>query len=97
MSIAQRLILARGEIPRTEVAKAIGVSVSAISMYENGDRVPKDSVKIKLAEYYHTTVQELFLVMNVTICDIMFDYQSASHEHGIPSPGGPGWLNVQAI
>lgn len=45
---------------RKEVAKDIGVSVSAIQMYENGRRIPKDEIKIKLAEYFDATVQELF-------------------------------------
>ena len=60
MTIAERLVLARGDIPRETVANAIGVSVSAIAMYENGARVPRDEVKIKLADYYKTSVQELF-------------------------------------
>ena len=60
MTVAERLVKARGEKKREEVAAAVGVSVSAISMYENGDRVPRDETKIKLAKYYKTTVQELF-------------------------------------
>lgn len=60
MTVAERLIKARGTKKREEVANAIGVSLSAIAMYENGDRVPRDKIKVKLAEYYKTTVQELF-------------------------------------
>lgn len=45
---------------RKEVAKDIGVSVSAIQMYENGRRIPKDEVKIKLAQYFGISVQEIF-------------------------------------
>lgn len=60
MTIAERLIKARGDKKREEVAAAIGISLSAISMYENGERVPRDETKIKLAEYYGTTVQDLF-------------------------------------
>lgn len=60
MSIAEKLIAARGNRSRDEVANAVGVSVSAISMYENGDRVPRDEIKIKMADYFKTTVQELF-------------------------------------
>ncbi|KYG86691.1 XRE family transcriptional regulator [Ruminococcus sp. DSM 100440] len=58
--IGKRLYELRGNIPREDVAKAIGVSVSAISMYENGDRIPRDSVKVKIAEFYKKTVQEIF-------------------------------------
>lgn len=60
MSIAERLILARGDEKREEVARAVGISVSAIAMYENGARIPRDEIKVKLADYYNTTVQELF-------------------------------------
>ena len=60
MTIAERLVQARGNIPRDIVANAVGISLSAISMYENGQRVPRDEIKVKLADYYHTTVQALF-------------------------------------
>lgn len=60
MNIAERLVKARGGQKREEVAAAIGVSLSAIAMYENGERVPRDETKIKLADYYKTTVQQLF-------------------------------------
>lgn len=59
-SIGERLIKARGEKRRETVAKAVGVSLSAITMYENNERVPRDAIKVKLAEYYGTTVQALF-------------------------------------
>ena len=58
--VAEILIELRKGKSREEVAKAIGVSVSAISMYENGERIPKDSIKVKLAEYYGKTVQDIF-------------------------------------
>lgn len=60
MTVAERLIKARGDKKREEVASAIGVSLSAIAMYENGERIPRDEIKIKLAEFYNKTVQELF-------------------------------------
>ena len=50
--IGERLIKLRGSIPRDTVAKSIGISVSAISMYENGERIPRDAIKIKLADFY---------------------------------------------
>lgn len=58
--VAERLICLRGKKSREEVANAVGVSVSAISMYENGERIPRDNIKIKLAKYYGKTVQEIF-------------------------------------
>ncbi len=58
--VAERLTQLRGDKSREEVAKAIGISVSAISMYENGERIPRDSIKIKLAAYFNKSVQEIF-------------------------------------
>lgn len=58
--VSERLVKLRGKKSREEVAKAVGVSVSAISMYENGERVPRDAIKVELAKFYKTTVQEIF-------------------------------------
>lgn len=43
-----------------EVAKAIGIDRSVLSLYENGERIPTDRVKLALAEYYGVTVGALF-------------------------------------
>lgn len=58
--IGNRLSKLRGGISREEVAKAVKISVSAISMYENGERIPRDAIKIRLADFYKKTVQEIF-------------------------------------
>lgn len=58
--IAARLRSLRGEKTQREVADAVDVSTMAISQYENGERVPSDPIKIKLAKYYGTTVENLF-------------------------------------
>lgn len=60
MTVAERLIELRGNQSREQVAAAINVSVSAISMYENGQRIPRDEIKVRLADYYGTTVQDIF-------------------------------------
>lgn len=58
--IGNRLTMLRGNKPQSEVAKAIGISDSALSMYECGERIPRDSIKIKLAQYYGKSVQSIF-------------------------------------
>ena len=50
----------RGNRSQAEVAKAVMVSDSAISSYENDERVPRDDVKKRLAKYYESTVQDIF-------------------------------------
>ena len=56
----QRLSAIRGDRTREMVAAAVGISVSALQMYENGKRMPKDEIKKRLAGYYETTVGWLF-------------------------------------
>jgi len=56
----RRLSALRGNISREEEAAALGISISALSMYENGKRIPRDAIKIKIAEYFSKTVQEIF-------------------------------------
>ncbi|WP_340004452.1 helix-turn-helix transcriptional regulator [Paenibacillus sp. FSL K6-0276] len=58
--IAKRLILLRGEASREETANAIGISISALQMYENAQRVPKDEIKVKIAKHYKRSVQSIF-------------------------------------
>lgn len=58
--IAKRLKELRGNKKREDVAGFIGISVSAMQMYETAQRIPRDEVKIKLAKLYGVSVQELF-------------------------------------
>lgn len=59
-AVGKKLIQLRGERSREEVAKEVQISVSALQMYENGQRMPKDGIKIRLANFFNTTVQHLF-------------------------------------
>ena len=59
-SIAKRLIELRGEKSRETVANACGISVSALAMYEQGERIPRDDIKIRLAKYYNRSVNFIF-------------------------------------
>ena len=59
----EKLIELRGNRSREEVAKALGISVSALSMYEQGNRIPRDEIKIRMAEYYNISLDALFLIL----------------------------------
>ena len=63
--ISKNLIALRGEKSREEVAFSIGISASALSMYETGQRIPRDEIKLKLAEYYGVDVQSIFFEESV--------------------------------
>lgn len=60
IEIGNRLKRLRGTRPKKEVAEAVHISVSALSMYELGERVPRDEVKVELAKYYGVSVGALF-------------------------------------
>lgn len=63
----EKLRSLRGDKSADEVAKAVGISVSAVGMYEREERIPRDDIKIRLAEYFKTTVQAIFFELNATI------------------------------
>lgn len=65
--IARTLVALRGKKSRERVAADIGISVSAIAMYERGERIPRDEVKIRLANYYNTSVEAIFYARDVTL------------------------------
>lgn len=50
----------RGEKTASEVANALNISISALLMYERGERTPRDSIKESLAAYYNTEVGDIF-------------------------------------
>ena len=58
--IGERLKTLRGERTQSDVANAVGVTIMAISQYERGERIPSDEMKLSLAKYFNTTVEELF-------------------------------------
>lgn len=69
--IAKKLTELRKKKQKTqqEVASALGLSVSAIAMYEAGVRVPRDEVKLALAQYYQTSVGYIFFDSKFTSSD----------------------------
>ena len=50
---------ARG-LTQAQVAEALSLSPMAVSMYETGQRIPRDLTKVRLADFYGETVQSIF-------------------------------------
>lgn len=51
-SLARKLKLKRkNNISRENFANAVEISQSALSMYENGQRIPRDEVKLRIARF----------------------------------------------
>lgn len=58
--IGERLVELRGNKTQEEVSNALEISVSALSMYERGERIPRDNIKIRIAAYYKKPVHKIF-------------------------------------
>ena len=58
--IAERLKALRGEETKASVAAALGVTPMAVGLYESGQRIPNDDIKIRYAILYGKTVDEIF-------------------------------------
>ena len=60
MKADSKLQLLRGDRSRREIAESIGVSESAYIKYERGERVPRDSIKRKIADFFGVSVEYIF-------------------------------------
>lgn len=60
MSVGAKLRELRGSRSQLEVANVVGISKSALAMYERDERVPRDEIKIRLANFYGQSVQFIF-------------------------------------
>ena len=58
--VGERLKKLRGDMTIKSLADRLGVVPSAVSMYENGQRIPRDNVKIRYATIFGKTVEEIF-------------------------------------
>lgn len=55
-----RKLREKSGISQLELSEIIGVSPSSITMYECGERVPRDAIKIKIANYFGVSVESIF-------------------------------------
>ena len=47
-------------LTQAELAYKLGISASAMSAYENGTRVPRDEIKVRIAEFFGVSVLDVF-------------------------------------
>lgn len=59
-AIGERLVQLRGNRTQEEVANSLGISISALSMYERGERIPRDNIKIRISSYYKKPIHKIF-------------------------------------
>lgn len=60
MVVARRLRQLRGDRSQREIALKTGVSTMAISLYENGKRLPRAPIMAQLARVFDVSVDDLF-------------------------------------
>ncbi|MGN0162853.1 MAG: helix-turn-helix transcriptional regulator [Candidatus Ornithomonoglobus sp.] len=64
MSSGAMLRALRGTRSQDSIARDIGITKSSWAMYERNERTPRDEIKIRIAEYFGKTVQEIFFGHN---------------------------------
>lgn len=60
MSAGKILRDLRGNISLAKKAEAIGIKKSSLAMYERDERMPRDEVKVRIANHYGRSVQDIF-------------------------------------
>ena len=58
--IGKTLVELRGDKTQVQVANDLNISDAALSAYEQGTRIPRDEVKIRIAKYYGVKVADIF-------------------------------------
>lgn len=65
MPYNEKLRILRGDRTQSQIANEIGITKSSWAMYERGERIPRDEIKIKIAKFFGKTVEEIFFGHNV--------------------------------
>lgn len=60
VEVGKRLRKLRGSRTLDEVGEALGVTGMAVSLWERGERMPSDEMKVKIAAYYKKSVMSIF-------------------------------------
>ena len=61
-----KVLRQKAGLSREEVSAELGVGLSALAMYERGERIPRDEIKIRIARLYEKSVDEIFYTHECT-------------------------------
>jgi putative transcriptional regulator len=75
--VRKKLIEYRGTKSRQEVAKDLNITPQMLGMIERGDRNPSLSLAKKIADYYNTSVDEIFFNKNRNVSCLDDDSKEA--------------------
>ena len=66
--IGAKIRALRGAESQQALAEKLKISKSALAMYERGERVPRDEVKIRIAQHFNVSLESIFLHRLSTNC-----------------------------
>lgn len=59
-TVGMKLRELRGSKSQSDIARDLGITKSSWAMYERGERIPRDEVKVHIAKYFNCSVEQLF-------------------------------------
>ena len=60
VSIGAKIRALRGAESQQELADKLKISKSALAMYVRGERIPRDEVKIRIAQHFNMSLEAIF-------------------------------------
>lgn len=60
MKTGERLRELRGTRTQKEVASGCGITLAALISYESGERVPRDEIKLRFADFFGVPIWSIF-------------------------------------
>lgn len=58
--IGAKIRAMRGAETQQALADKLKISKSALAMYERGERIPRDEVKVRIAQHFGTSIESIF-------------------------------------
>lgn len=77
--IGAKIRALRGAESQQALADKLKISKSALAMYERGERVPRDEVKIRIVQHFNIPLESIFLHQLSTNCAERRTY----HDNGL--------------
>lgn len=60
IAVGAKIRVMRGAESQQALADKLKISKSALAMYERGERIPRDEVKIRIAQHFGVSIESIF-------------------------------------
>lgn len=64
VAVGRRIRSLRGSESQQALADKLKISKSALAMYERGERIPRDEVKVRIARHFNASIESIFFCDN---------------------------------